>query len=54
MLTAAWWMAWVPLGMIASFIWEHIPKLDEYLQDRYGQEFTEYAASTKKFIPYVY
>ena len=34
MLTATWWMAWFPLGIIYSFIVGHIPALDEYLADR--------------------
>ena len=53
-VTATWWMAWFPLFIICSFIFGHIPALDEYLEDRYGQQFVDYAASTKKFCPFVY
>ena len=54
MLTATFWMAWLPLLMTAGFVWFHIPSLDAYLADRYGEEFKAYAAKTKKLIPFVY
>lgn len=38
----------------AAFIWYHIPGLDKYLEDRYGDEFREYAARTKRFVPLVW
>merc|ERR1712167_271291 len=36
------------------FVFMHIPGLDEYLADRYPKEFPKYAATTAKFIPYIY
>lgn len=47
-------MMWNPLLMTAGFVWYHIPGLDSYLEKRYGDEFREYAARTKKFVPWVW
>jgi hypothetical protein len=32
----------------------HLSALDAYLEERYGTEFRNYAARTRKFIPFVY
>lgn len=48
------WALLLPALMAASFVLYHIPGLDAYLARRYGEEFTRYAAKTKKFIPFVY
>ena len=53
-LTATWWTFLLPLLMTAMFIFMHIPGLDLYLAERYGEPFKEYAAHTKKFMPFVY
>jgi len=53
-LTATWWTFLLPLLMTAMFIFMHIPGLDLYLAERYGEPFKEYAARTKKFMPFVY
>ena len=54
MLTCVWWLGFLPLLMFLSFIFFHIPALDAYLLERYGDEFEQYAASTKKYVPFVY
>ncbi len=54
LLTMGWWTLALPALMAASFIFHHIPGLDAYLEDRYGDEFVDYAKQTKKFIPLVY
>jgi len=54
LLTASWWTLALPILMAASFVFFHIPGLDSYLEDRYGDEFIEYAGKTKKFMPFVY
>ncbi len=54
MLTATWWTLGLPAMMTAMFLFYHIPGLDSYLTQRYGDEFTAYASRTKKFIPFVY
>lgn len=44
----------VSMGIVVNFIVLQIPMLDKYLSKRYGNEFTEYAKVTKKFIPLIY
>ena len=44
----------VPLIMLGGFIFSNIPMLDSHLQDHYGMAFDEYAARTRKLIPFVY
>lgn len=54
-ILAASLFAWpVPIFVTASFVWFHIPALDAYLSERYGDEFTAYAAKTAKFVPFIY
>ncbi len=44
----------VALGIIVNFIVLQIPMLDRHLSKKYGNEFTQYARKTKKFIPLIY
>ncbi|MHA7775472.1 DUF1295 domain-containing protein [Roseibium sp. M-1] len=44
----------VPGFMAISFIFFHIPALDAYLAERYGAAFEDYAARTRKFVPFLY
>ncbi len=54
-ILAASLFAWpVPIFIIASFVWFHIPALDAYLAKRYGKDFEIYAAKTAKFVPFLY
>lgn len=48
------WVMAFPLFLGLSFVFYHIPSLDAYLSERYGEEFKAYAARTRKFIPYIY
>lgn len=48
------WTWWVPIVITSLFIFMHIPGLDEYLAHRYPKEFPRYAATTAKFVPFVY
>lgn len=43
--------ALIPLVLAAFFIFSGIPALDRHLADRYGADFTAYAAKTKKLMP---
>ena len=49
-----WINLWVPCTMLLGFIFWHIPGLDEYLAERYPEQFPNYAKKTKKLIPYIY
>lgn len=54
MLTGSPWAYLWPALMTTGFVFQHIPELDAYLAQRYGQQFETYAARTKKLIPFVY
>jgi len=48
------WSAAIPVFLFCFFAFYNIPKLDAYLKEHYGKQFDEYAAKTKKFIPFIY
>jgi protein-S-isoprenylcysteine O-methyltransferase Ste14 len=54
MLTGSFWALLAPLLMTLGFVFVHIPKLDAYLQERYGKQFDDYARKTKKLVPWIY
>lgn len=54
LLTASLWTLGLPLMMLLLFMFVHIPPLDEYLAERYGEEFEAYRTKTKRLIPYVW
>lgn len=54
MVTRNWYAALIPLFLFGGFIFANIPKLDAYLEKKYGGEFDEYNRKTKKFIPFIY
>ena len=54
LLSASLWALALPVLMAYMFITIHIPGLDAYLAERYGEEFREYAARTKKLVPLIY
>jgi protein-S-isoprenylcysteine O-methyltransferase Ste14 len=48
-------MSSIPVAAITlNFVLIQIPQLDDYLLNRYGDEFIEYARRTKKYIPFIY
>ena len=49
-----WWNAWVPLFMLAGFVFHHIPEKEKYLAKRYSNEWPAYSAKTKKLVPFIY
>lgn len=53
-ITRNWYAVSIPVFLFSFFVFYNIPKLDKYLQERYGKAFEEYAAHTKKFIPFIY
>ncbi len=53
-LTASFWAFAIPVLITCLFIFYHIPPLDTYLADRYGEEFKAYASKTAKFLPFLY
>ena len=54
LLTASLWTLGLPLMMLLLFMYVHIPPLDDYLAQRYGEEFKAYRANTSRLIPFVW
>jgi steroid 5-alpha reductase family enzyme len=54
LIAGRWVSVVIPVLMLAGFVFVNIPALDAHLLEHYGQEFEEYAARTKKLIPFVY
>ncbi len=54
LITLRFSMLFIPLAMAVNFIFIIIPRLDQYLAQKYGEEFQEYAGKTKKLIPGIY
>lgn len=54
LISGRWATIAVPLIMLAGFVFANIPMLDSHLHDHYGPAFDEYAARTRKLIPFVY
>lgn len=44
----------IPIFLFSLFAFYNIPKLDQYLQSKYGRQFDVYKTHTKKFIPFIY
>ncbi len=44
----------IPILLFCLFAFFNIPELDKYLAVKYKDEFSEYAKTTKKFIPFIY
>ncbi|MGE6598818.1 methyltransferase family protein [Bacillus proteolyticus] len=44
----------IPLGLLIVFVFDYIPKSDDYLQNKYGEQFTVYKQKTKKLIPFIW
>lgn len=54
LLTAAFWTLGLPVLMLLMFMFIHIPPLDQYLAERYGDEFEVYRSKTKRLIPFIW
>ncbi len=54
LIAGVWWTMFIPLLMLAGFVFVNIPALDAHLSKHYGATFDEYAAHTNKLIPFIY
>jgi protein-S-isoprenylcysteine O-methyltransferase Ste14 len=43
-----------PVLMAGGFVFLNIPAQDRYLEEHYGDEYREYAARVKRFLPFIY
>ena len=53
-ISGRWITTSIPSIMLCGFVFANIPMLDSHLHDHYGPVFDEYAARTRKLIPFVY
>ena len=54
LITRNWYSIFIPIFLFLFFVFFNIPKLDEYLQQKYTEEFAEYKSKVKSFIPFVF
>jgi protein-S-isoprenylcysteine O-methyltransferase Ste14 len=54
LLTGCWPLFVLPTIILLSFVFMHIPTLDRYLAEHYGDDFRAYSARTAKLIPFLY
>jgi steroid 5-alpha reductase family enzyme len=54
LISGSLWILLIPCYMCCGFLVLHIPRLDKYLQERYGQQYDRYAERTPRFIPFLY
>jgi steroid 5-alpha reductase family enzyme len=54
LISGRWPTIAIPSIMLAGFVFANIPMLDSHLHDHYGSAFDDYAARTRKLIPFVY
>ncbi|HRP70923.1 MAG TPA: DUF1295 domain-containing protein, partial [Turneriella sp.] len=53
-LTLNIYSAAIPAMLFTFFAFYNIPKLDTHLAEKYGEAFVAFAATTRKFVPWVY
>ncbi len=54
LITRNWFSITIPVFLFCFFAFYNIPKLDKYLNEKYGNQFDHYSKTTKKFIPFIY
>lgn len=54
LLTKNSWSGTIPAFLFCFFAFYNAPKLDNYLQKKYGVDYDEYAKKTKMLIPFIY
>lgn len=52
--TGSWVALVIPAIMVAGFVFAAIPALDRRLKEHYGEEFVAWAATTPRYIPFVW
>lgn len=54
MIAGHWEGYLIPLMLLGMFMFFNVPKLDDYLRERYGEAFLRYEAKTKRLIPFIW
>jgi len=52
-ITRNWYAALIPVFTICFFVFYNAPKLDQYLKEKYGKSYEDYANKTKMLIPFI-
>lgn len=53
-ITRNWYAVTIPVFLFCFFAFYNAPKLDKYLNNKYGAAFKRYAETTKMLIPFIY
>ncbi len=54
LVTRNWYAVSIPIFIFLFFALYNAPKLDQYLKEKYGKAYDEYARKTKMLIPFIY
>jgi steroid 5-alpha reductase family enzyme len=54
LITKNWYSAIIPVFIFCFFAFYNAPKLDKYLQMKYGEGYDRYARKTKMLIPFIF
>jgi len=54
MITANPWSTFIPILIFIFFAFYNAPILDKHLLEKYGNEFVEYKARTKRLVPFIW
>ncbi len=54
MVTRNWYAISIPVLLFFFFAFYNAPKLDEYLKEKYGKGYDDYAARTRMLIPFLF
>lgn len=54
LITKNVWAVTIPIFLFCFFAFYNAPKLDKYLEGKYGRDYDEYAKNTKMLIPFIY
>jgi len=54
LITKNWYAATIPVFLFCFFAFYNAPKLDQYLKNKYGEGYDEYAKNIKMLIPFIY
>ena len=52
--TNSWPNIWVSLFMTSGFLFQHIPDLEAYLEQRYAAEWKQYKHAVPPFVPFIH
>jgi steroid 5-alpha reductase family enzyme len=54
MLTGNLWSAIVPVALAAGFVFFFMPPLTAHLKAKYGEQYDEWAKTTRRYVPFVW